>query len=154
AQTTGAAMIATWMLYAAAVGGLVTVAASAIDRALAVRGRPTRFVWLAALVVTIGRPLVHVLQQWLPKSPQATTVMPFTIALQPVVASVSGPDRATVIDRGLIAVWIALSAILVFRLARGVRRLRRTQEAWRVGDVDGTRVRLSENVGPAVVGLS
>src|SRR5678810_1316860 len=49
--------------------------------------------------------------------------------------------------------WFALSALLLFRLTRSVLTLRRTRGTWSSTDVDGTPVRLSKNVGPAVIGL-
>ncbi len=146
-------MMATWMLYAVTVGGLVTVAAMAVDRMAAARRRPARFVWLAAIVASVLWPIGHAVMQALPGR-NDVALMPFTITLQPVVsAGVSGPDRAALVDRGLLAVWIALSLLFVIRLAHGVMSLRRTQRAWKTGNVDGMRVRLSDNVGPAVVGL-
>ena len=42
-------MIASWMLYTAAVGALMTIAALALDRAFAARGRATRGIWAAAV---------------------------------------------------------------------------------------------------------
>ncbi|HEX3868066.1 MAG TPA: TonB family protein, partial [Gemmatimonadaceae bacterium] len=141
------------MLYAAAVGGLVTLAAAAIDRVAVTRGRPLRFVWLAAILATLGWPAAHAIEQSIPRS-DPTSVMPFTIVLQPMVAaSVSGPDRAALLDRALVALWIVATAVLLLRLTSGIVSLGRIRARWREGDVDGTRVRLSPNVGPAVVGL-
>ena len=41
-----------WMAYAALVGGIVAVAAVALERLAAASGRPQRFVWLTALTPT------------------------------------------------------------------------------------------------------
>jgi TonB family protein len=57
------------------------------------------------------------------------------------------------VDRALMYGWFALSALLLFRLTRSVLTLRRTRGTWSSTDVDGTPVRLSKNVGPAVIGL-
>jgi TonB family protein len=61
--------------------------------------------------------------------------------------------RAALIDRGLVALWIAVSVLLVARLIIAVRALHRTRGDWRAANVDGVAVQLSSNIGPAVVGL-
>jgi len=57
------------------------------------------------------------------------------------------------IDRALLAVWIVGSLLLVARLVHGSMRLDATRREWKRGRVNGVRVQISENVGPAVVGL-
>lgn len=149
-------MIASWMLYALCVGGLITVAALAAERALMAAGRPTRFVWAAALALTALWPLGPTLLRLVPATARAVTVMPFTIVVAAPPASadeVAAAARALMIDRALIALWALASVVLAWRLARGAMIVERARSAWKGGRVDGVRVKLSANVGPAVVGL-
>ncbi|MGH7617885.1 MAG: TonB family protein, partial [Gemmatimonadaceae bacterium] len=82
-------------------------------------------------------------------------VMPFAITVLPaqVITGSSGPNRAELINRGLLACWISLSLLLLMRLAWAVIGLRRARTAWRQHEVDGVAVRLAPNEGPAVIGL-
>jgi TonB family protein len=56
-------------------------------------------------------------------------------------------------DRPLGAAWLALSALTLALVARGVLGLARARRSWRRHDLDGTPVLLADDVGPAVVGL-
>jgi TonB family protein len=149
-------MIATWMLYSLVIAALVGIAGLALERVAAARGVPMRFVWLAAMIVSVAWPIANAIRRLMPEMGAPVRMMPFTISLEPARAIASGPldgGRAAMIDRGLLALWIALSVLLLVRLARGVRMLRRTRAEWRASNVDGMAVRLSTNIGPAVVGL-
>ena len=47
-------MIGSWMLYAVAVSALFTIAAHALERVVAARGRPRRMLWVVAMT-PLGR---------------------------------------------------------------------------------------------------
>lgn len=147
-------MIASWMLYTALVGALMTLAAMALDRAVAARRRPTRMIWFAALTLSIAWPIGRAAARATPDQTRAVRLMPFTITLQsPAMTSRAGGVSREALDRALLFVWCGLSGLLLLRLARGVMTLRRTSSTWTPAEIDGTPVRLSSNVGPAVVGL-
>ena len=84
------------------------------------------------------------------------TVIPFTITVpgpEAIVPVARTPQRGEQIDRGLVTLWVALSALLLLRLGGGVATLRRARRGWRREELDGMTVCVSPNVGPAVVGL-
>jgi TonB family protein len=147
-------MIASWMLYAVAVGALMTVAALGLDRVAVARRRPTRIVWVTALSLAIVLPVGRAAARLAPEPTAAVRVIPFTITVQSpaMTARASLWNRETV-DRALMVGWCLLSALLLLRLTRSVLTLRRTRGTWSSTDIDGTSVRLSKNVGPAVIGL-
>jgi len=148
-------MITAWMLYAALISALVGIAALALERVASVQKIPIRFIWLASMIVSIAWPIANAVQRALAVS-RPVRMLPFTITLEPtrvVAASQIGPDRVALIDRGLIGLWVALSVFLIARLCQAVLTLRRSRDHWRAANVDGMPVRLSPNVGPAVVGL-
>ena len=147
-------MIASWMLYTVAVGALLTVAALGLDRVASARRRPTRIVWFAAVLLSIVLPIARAAARLAPEPTAAVRVIPFTITVQSpaMIARASVWNRENV-DRGLVVAWLALSALLLLRLTRSVLTLRRTRRMWESADLDGTCVRLSKNVGPAVIGL-
>jgi len=147
-------MIATWMLYAALVGALMTLAAIALDRAAVARRRPTRIIWVAALLLSVAWPIGRAAARLAPEQTRSVRLMPFTVTVQsPPITSRGDALNREAIDRALLFAWFGLSALLLLRLGRGVLTLRRTRSAWRAAEIDGTPVRLSSNVGPAVIGL-
>jgi TonB family protein len=148
-------MISSWMLYAGAVSILITIAAFAAERGLSARGLPTRFVWVAAMVLSVLWPLGPIARRLLP-APAPVSVLPFTIVVQAptsIAETSLGLRLALFAERGLVALWILLSVALLLRLVRGVISLRRMRAQWRRGRVEGVAVKLSDNIGPAVVGL-
>lgn len=149
-------MIASWMLYTAAVGALMTIAALALDRALTARGRATRGVWTAAIALSLLVPAVDAIpREWFRRAP-TSQVLPFTITVaapDAMVINGGSLNRAQIINRALIALWLGGSVLLFFRLTRAARTLHRMRQQWRQDEVDGVTVHLSSNVGPAVVGL-
>lgn len=148
-------MIASWMSYAALVGALISVAAAALDRVAAVQARQRRFIWVAAMAAALTWPVASAVRQLVPRPVPVSTLLPFTVTVQPVhvAAGALGSEVAITIDRALIAVWIALSLLVLGRIVRATLAMRRARDGWRTGQVDGALVRLSTDVGPAVVGL-
>jgi TonB family protein len=150
-------VISTWMLFALAVSALMTVAAFAAERVLKAYGRPTRFVWLSAIALSVLWPVAPTIARLLPAPPKPVNVLPFTIVLSaPSVISAdeaAAIRRALFVDRALMLVWVGLSLLLLARLVRGALALEESRRKWKRGRVNGTPVKVSENVGPAVVGL-
>jgi TonB family protein len=149
-------MIASWMLYACLVSGLITAAAWSLERIAGSVSWPLRWVWAGALALSIAWPLGNEARRLIPNTAMPAAVIPFTITVAPtrMMAVVTrGPERAAGVERSLVYLWCALSAVLLVRLISGVASLQRIRGTWKRARVDGTAVRLSDNVGPAVVGL-
>ncbi|HEV8496315.1 MAG TPA: M56 family metallopeptidase [Gemmatimonadaceae bacterium] len=147
-------MIASWMLYAALVGALMTVVAVALDRVAVARQRPTRMIWFAALLLSVAWPVGRAAARLAPERTHGVRLIPFSITVQsPAITSRASGLSRDAIDRGLVVLWFGLSAFLFMRLTRGVITLRRTSSTWKPTEIDGRPVRLSSNVGPAVIGL-
>jgi len=148
-------MIATWMLYAALVSALVTVAAIAMGRVLASLRLPSRFVWMAAITLSLVWPIGAAVMRLAPTKATPVRVMPIAISVpvQVISSDAVSLDRAVLIDSGLIALWMALSLLLVVRLSTALLTIGKRRSEWRAAQLDGMSVCISENVGPAVVGL-
>ena len=145
-----------WMLYAAVIGALVGIAGLALERVAAARRVPMRFVWLATMIVSVGWAVASAVRRLLPDVAEPVRLVPFTITLEPtraIAGASMDAGSAALFDRALIGLWIALSAVLLAHLITAVRMLRRSRTEWRPANVDGIAVRLSSNIGPAVVGL-
>ena len=75
-------MIASWMLYAVAVGALLTVAALGLDRVAIARRRQTRIVWFTALSLSIMLPVGRAAARLAPEPTAAVRVIPFSLTVQ------------------------------------------------------------------------
>ena len=155
-------MIAAWMLYWIGMAVAFAVAGEALERALHLAGRPTRWAWVVALASSLIVPAAA----WL--RPQAFTALPIVLsrAVDTSVAVVSGkqlrvatqplpaqPFSLSDLDGALGWAWGASSAALLLVFAAAGLRLTALRRRWRASTVSGRSVLLSENIGPAVAGL-
>jgi TonB family protein len=157
-------MIAAWMLYCVGIGLAFVIAGHALERALHWAGRPTRWAWCLALA---GSLLVPAAAWLVPDAFRTLSVpMPERMALTPIPHTGSGVSAATAIggtgsrglapsdlDRPLTWIWGLASAALLGTLAIAALRLAVLRRRWRAAMVDGRRVLVSDNVGPAVAGV-
>jgi hypothetical protein len=153
-------MLATWMLYCAAVGVLLSGGALALERGLHSLGRPTRWVWAGAMALTLALPAAA---RYLPVSRVAPAPAPAASRAVPAAAPVQGKVKARrpaprSLDLGrwdptLRVAWGASSAAVLLALAAmgGVLAIRR--RGWSAAVVDGIPILVSPDTGPAVVGL-
>jgi beta-lactamase regulating signal transducer with metallopeptidase domain len=169
-------MMLMWMVYAALVGGLVAVAALAVDSAARVARVSVRWVWVAALsvfialVVRFPSPDVGVAFD----VPAAAQSVPFSAAthtswigrirgelaqIRPLldvsraVRAVGATRVGAVNSRYLVGAWIAMSALLALIFAGVHARLRVARRRWPRAELHGQSVRVSTRIGPAAIGL-
>lgn len=147
-------MIAAWMAWVGVVSLLLAGAAAAAEGALRRLDLPARGVWAAALVGSLALGALP----WLPAAPRpgeaAATAAPASGAVVrlPDVALTPPPglDR---FDRPLLVAWGGAAAVGLLLLAGGAARLARLRRRWEAAAVDGHDVLVSDDFGPAVVGL-
>lgn len=144
-----------WMLFAAAVGALASVAALCAERALRLHRLPTRWPWALAIAATLVLPFA--LPR--PASPPAL-VGGMGMGMAPAASS-AGTLRAMGaqitprmrIDAALPWAWGSATAAAAAALLIAAVRLGRRRRGWTDGTVAGERVLLSDVVGPAVIGF-
>jgi beta-lactamase regulating signal transducer with metallopeptidase domain len=171
-------MIAAWMLYLLVLSSMLGLAALSAERALRWLNMPVRATWALALLgtpaigvlvartgglrligasgssssgsaeaaPTLGADSVSALERWF-ASAEATMLDPFVGALNTLLAS------AATLDRPLLALWAAGSATVVLALLLSLHRLHSASRDWPRRRVDGRDVRVSEDLGPAVLGI-
>ena len=159
-------MIGIWMLYASALSLCVGLAALALEHAARLWARPRRFVWAAAIAVSL---LVPPAALMIPRAPTPRRVAPESVRLGDLVArpvptggaasigvssalSKTGPLMAAM-NRPLLLLWAGASLALALGLLRAGIGLRRRARGWRATVVDGTEVLVAPDIGPAVVRL-
>jgi beta-lactamase regulating signal transducer with metallopeptidase domain len=161
-------MIAAWMLYCSLCACGLLAAGVLAERALLKGRAPVRFVWAAALFLSVLVPAV--MFRVAPRSPEVIAPVPVldvTVDGQTdngVVASASASGhvartpqrdwRATFarFDDELLVLWLALSLAVALNFLRGMLGLVWMRRRWQRRDVLGVPVFVSERTGPAVIG--
>jgi len=174
-------MIAAWMSYALMIGALLAVAALALEHVCRLAMRPTRGVWVGALGATIGLTMVAPYLSMVRGSSRAGLDALPSVTVAPVAGQeaaqaggvlalltdarrvVVAPLRAALLAIGhrapasagvsLALVWLALSALLLVMFATVYLRFRRARRVWPAAELQGFRVRIAPEAGPAVMGL-
>lgn len=156
-------MIAAWMAYALVIASLVSVAALIAERITILRRLPSRWIWISALLLSVGLPLLFGLQGARSSlRPASALVALVALEAPPVyaqspVAWIGGgaatPARRVTSDTWLLAIWSAMSALVLATLTMGWMQLRRRLRSGVSGEVNGVNVTVTHDVGPAVVGI-
>lgn len=156
-------MIAAWLAYALVVAVLVSVAALVAERIARLRQLPSRWVWICALLLSVGLPLLFGLQgNRASEQPAETLAMLVAPGAPPVytqspIAWVGGnaatPARRVSVDSWLLATWAVMSALVLATLTLGWLQLRRRLRSGIDGVVAGVEATVTRDVGPAVVGI-
>lgn len=135
-----------WMLgvtvLAAAVSGLAWIAERGADRL----NRPARFIWLAAMAISLA-PVGSWALSLLPLGPAGLTGPGGSTA----AAEVSSAGR--LLNITLLVLWATGSVIVVASIRTSAWTLRRILRECRPGWLAGELVLVSDELGPAVVGL-
>ena len=175
----GLPVTGSWIAYGLVVGALLAAVAALAEGALRAAGRPGRWTWATALGLTVvlvaiaprraPAPLVlrvtatsSVASLGAGSAPGLAAQARAAIAV--VARTVSEPLRWTIAaasraipsghGRSLGAAWLVLSAALLALFAFVYARFHRARARWPHAEVQGTRVRVAPDVGPAVVGLA
>lgn len=159
-------MTAEWMAYTVAISCVLSAGGLAVERACRLRRWPSRWIWVLALATPFLLPLAASLQGSSAERAPAVIAEPATLSGSnpAAVASVAAPMRqiAHHIHRAaaspgvawLLAVsWVVGSALLGLGLAISWLRMRRKSASWTPRKLDGTYVLVSEDIGPAVIGV-
>jgi len=144
-------VIATWMVYCTVIGLLLSGAAHLVEQLVLGRGGSTRRVWLVAMVVAVALPAVAILSGGGPTAAAAAS-----LGSNPSVGAVTMAvtvELFSSLDRLLLDAWAASSALLACLLIGSVVAITRRRRSWSREEVDGVPVLVSEDVGPAVVGI-
>jgi len=156
-------MIAAWMAYALVVAALISVAALVAESIARLRRWPSRWIWMAALVLSIVLPLLSGMQSARSSAKPAAALAALAAVEEPAVyarspiAWVGGdgatPARRVTLDTWLLASWAVSSVLVLATLTMGWMQLRRRLQAAVDIEMSGVRIGVSHDIGPAVVGI-
>jgi beta-lactamase regulating signal transducer with metallopeptidase domain len=152
--------------YSIAIAALIIAAAHLAEHYLLAFSRQTRFVWVGALalisLLTVATVFGSGPRLTAPSAKPArellvstrTTAVRLAPALSPVPrAIVSIPSRARHLDTTLIWCWLAATSTLLLCIVALTIRARRLISRSERGSMSGARVRVTRDVGPALVGV-
>jgi beta-lactamase regulating signal transducer with metallopeptidase domain len=150
-------MLLTWALFLLIVGRVLATATLRADRLAAAARIRRRFIWLAGLAMTAAWPAIAIAllnigdaalsRGWGVGGVQEPRHLPM---LSLSIPAGSVPAR---LELAFVALWALTSAMLLLRLALIAYLSWRWRESLPTVLVDGVRVRLSSNAGPAIGGL-
>ncbi len=146
-------MTAGWLLYCTAVSLMLGIGALALDRAIRLFGKSTRWVWFGAAAASV---LLPSLAWFAPNSGQILPI-PETGALSTLEAPVEFlgmfTDLFWRIDWQLSLAWFSMSVAAALLFLVSLARMTRWRRQWDTATVHGERVFVSDDTGPAVVGM-
>lgn len=144
-------MIAAWMMYCTVIGMMLAAAAHLTEHLVLGRGGATRRIWLVAMLVAVTLPAFALLAEGDPSAPVAAAL---GLSLSPgTLAITRGVDLLSGLDAFLLRGWIASSAGLALVLGASLVAVARCRRSWTREEVDGVPVLVSDDMGPAVVGI-
>jgi hypothetical protein len=150
-------LLLAWALFLLVVGRVLASATLHADRLAASLRMRRRFIWLAGLTVTVAWPAIAIAslnigdsalsRGWGVGGVEEPRHLPM-LGLRLPVDSI--PER---LEIAFIVLWALASVALLFRMALFANLSWRWRRSLPIAFVDGIRVRLSNNVGPAIGGL-
>ncbi|MXW66879.1 MAG: TonB family protein [Gemmatimonadales bacterium] len=157
-------MVIAWIGYCLLISGLLALAAFASERALGHFRKPVRWAWFAAIAGSVTVPVVAFFAPGLlpgfgassaapPAGLDGLAVATATPASPATAAAAGGGFDAAAVSTVLGWGWLALAAAMIGYLGRIYGRLRSEMRTWKPGRVAGSPVMISEERGPAVVGI-
>ena len=167
-----------WLLYTMLVGGLLTLAAHCVGRVCQLAARPTRWVWISALTLTVVlagvapyraavlssatrstsrvAPLTdsEVRQQVMPSTDRWSESVQF-VRREMTTPTITLPAQRVPVslDAYLAATWGTLSVLVLLFFSTVYLRFRRVRRGWPISDLQGVRVRIAPDGGPVIIGL-
>ncbi len=175
-------MIAWSIAQIALVGVFLALAAFGTESAFRAAGRPTRWAWLGALLMTVLlaalaplRAVTETVSSVMWKSTSIATDTPATATSVSALGTLRAlwqdltARGATAVqegwsawhasvpagtERALLAAWLLASVMLLVAFVTIHVRFQRRRAQWPLGTVHGTTVRIAGDTGPAVIGVT
>ena len=146
-------MILGWMVYSILFSGLCVLAAHALENAARVIGKPTRWIWFAAMAATLGITMMAMYEEVI----GATGLIPHRHGPSwldgPASIYIRFYDSLMRWDPILSPLLWGSSAIVAAMFAVAISRLVQRRRAWQRASLDGHSVLVSDAEGPAIVGF-
>jgi TonB family protein len=145
-------MILTTMIYLSVISTIAGAAAWVAESGLRRAGLPIRWVWLAAML--LGPALLTAGALLPPESTARLAAAPTGPVIELPAFEVASSDSAPLgPNEGLLLAWVLASGLMVAAVLRTRLVLARERRRWQEARVDGRRVLIAADRGPAVTGV-
>ncbi|KPJ75075.1 MAG: hypothetical protein AMS19_14410 [Gemmatimonas sp. SG8_23] len=145
-------MILTTMIYLLVTSAIASAAAWVAESGLRRAGLPIRWVWLAAML--LGPALLTAGALLPPESTARLAAAPTGPVIELPAFEVASSDSAPLgPNEGLLLAWVLASGLMVAAVLRTRLVLARERRRWQEARVDGRRVLIAADRGPAVTGV-
>ncbi|HEY1951242.1 MAG TPA: M56 family metallopeptidase [Gemmatimonadaceae bacterium] len=146
-------MILGWMMYSILFGGLCTLAAHALESAARVIGKPTRWIWFAAMAATLGISTMAMYRSVIGATGLIHHRRGPSWLDGPASVYMRYYDSVMHWDPILSAfLWVS-SGVVAAAFVIAILRLIERRRAWHSASLDGHTVLVSDAEGPAIVGF-
>lgn len=157
-------MITAWILYAIVVGALFGGSGLALERFLRTHNLPSRWVWVGAVLLSVGWPLGHLAWEKVPEGPpalagpshgvpQPSEITPMVFPLEPITVEVPPESILRLMDGPIVVGWALATSLHFLFFGFLLFRTHRLRSHWRSGKLEDLPVLFSDDWGPAVVGF-
>jgi beta-lactamase regulating signal transducer with metallopeptidase domain len=162
-------MLLQWMAYTLLLGAIVYGAGIVAERIAATWSLSRRVVWMTAIVLSTVLPMLLSTRPNTSVAPSPASASTSSNAADNVDVSIASPDmRRTsfwaatrsrarraiaAADPYVLRAWLGLSLVCLLVLVRAAVGIRRQRARWPAAEIDGVRVLVAANTGPAVVGV-
>jgi TonB-dependent SusC/RagA subfamily outer membrane receptor len=141
-----------WLVYVVQVSLCVAACAWAADAVARLLKRPSRFIWLGAIVFSIALAVKPAFIS--PESPVTSPAVGLASLDILQTSVITAGQRVPAIRREyVIGLWVLATLLVGFSFAAAHWRFRRASRSWPTADLHGQRVRLSPSAGPLVLGF-
>jgi TonB family protein len=145
--------IVAWWVYGTGVAVLLGLAALLAEESARDMGRPGRFVWLVALVLSAVLPaLAYFGVREVAGAGGVVPELP-VLTLTAVQTAVVVADDGWSVAWLILALWVAATSVLAVVAVVSGLRLRAARKEWRRAELYGVTVWLTRDLGPAVFGV-
>jgi hypothetical protein len=138
------------MIYCMVIGTLAALAAHLVEQVVLDRGGSTRRVWVLAMTAAVALPAAVLVPDGRAAAPLDGGIGDMSVGMLVVTG---GVDFLSAFDGPLLWAWGLTSAALALLLVGSLVAVARRGRAWARAEIDGVPVLVSDDVGPAVVGV-
>jgi TonB family protein len=155
-------IVAAWLAHCIILSAVLAAGALVWELSARWSGRSARWVWLCAMAAAVTLPwLLRLVPErtWPEVVPMVVAAAMSPVVLTPAVAEAAMAGAVDAVGGGWSAVeyalagWLALSLLFVACVLRVLWSVHRARRRWRPAELDGARVYVTRDMGPAALGL-
>jgi TonB family protein len=155
-------IVTAWLAHCIILSAVLAAGALVWELSARWSGRSARWAWLCAMAAAVTLPwLLRLVPErpWPEVMPTVVAAAMSPVVLTPALADAAAVGAVDAVGGGWSAVqyalagWLALSLLFVAYVLRVLWSVHRARRRWRQAELDGARVYVTRDMGPAALGL-